>query len=75
MDNGDDLSNVFLVKMGDDKIDKDPQLSQFEKDDMCRVCQVHREGMCHQNSRKMDKALKDAELIKLTSERHYNKKP
>ena len=42
MDNDGDLDNVFLVKKEDDEIDENHQLSQVEKDDMYRVCQVNR---------------------------------
>ena len=41
MDNGDNLSKVFLVKMEDDEIDEDHQLSQFKKDDMYTMCRVN----------------------------------
>ena len=77
MDNGDNLNNVFLVEKEDDEIDEHHQFLQFKKDDMYKMCRVNQERyesnttIYDQNQKKLAKALNEAELVRLTTERHF----
>ena len=77
MDNGDNLNNFFLVKKEENEIKEHHQFSQIGRDDMYKRCRVNREGyefnteIYNQNQKKMAEALNEAELVRLTAERHF----